>query len=121
MDNIIGLFILGLIAVVSLPLLNASYSNFSNVNALTEMNYLGESIYERLVSKDDYSRGLIDELIGGEEVVFKDLNDNYLEKYESKIKKINYNEDLLEVIIIIKSNSNGGNLSDVEFKGTILK
>ena len=120
-DILVGLFIMGLVTVVSLPLLTSTYLNYSRINTITEMNYLGESIYERLVAKDDYSKDLINELVGQDEVIFYDLNSNHLEKYESKVTKLSDSENLLEIKIIIKSNSHGGNISDVEFKGTILK
>lgn len=120
-DILTGLFLIGLITVVSLPLLGSSHSSYANIKTVTEMNYLGESIYERLCSKDDYSRDLIEELAIKNEVIFNDLSSEYLEKYISKIEKISQDEKLLEINIIIKSNSYGGKISDVEFKGTVLR
>ena len=120
-DILTGLFLIGLITVVSLPILASSHSNYSNIKTITEMNYLGESIYERLCSKDDYSKELIEELAINNEVIFDNLSLDYLEKYTSKIKKINQDENFLEINIIIISNSHGGNIPDVQFKGTILR
>lgn len=120
-DILVGLFFIGLVTAISLPLLSSIYLKYSRINTITEMNYLGESIYERLVAKDDYSKDLINELIGKEEVIFQDLNPNYIEKYESILTKMSDSENFLEIKIIIKSTSYGGNISDVEFKGTILK
>lgn len=87
---------------------------------MTEMNYLGEGIYERLCSKDGYSRELIDDLIGMDEVEFQDLAPEHLKKYEVKIINLGKDENLLDIKIVIKSNS-GGNIQDVEFKGSILR
>ncbi len=121
MDVIVGLFFIGLITSLSFPLLASSYSNYGKIIASTEMNYLGESIYERLSSKDDYSMAIIEELTLSNETIFDDLDDYYLEKYEAVIIKRDYCENFLDISIIIKSNSHGGNISDVEFKGTILR
>lgn len=120
-DILTGLFLIGLITVVSLPLISSSHSNYTKIKATTEMNYLGESIYERLCSKDDYSRVVIEQLATNSEVIFNDLSFEYLEKYTSKIEKISQEDNFFEINIIIKSNSSGGNISDVKFKGTILK
>lgn len=120
-DILTGLFLIGLITVVSLPLISSSHSNYTIIKSTTEMNYLGESIYERLCSKDDYSRGVIEQLAINNEVIFNDLSSEYLEKYMSKIEKISQDDNFFEINIIIKSNSNGGNISDVKFKGTILR
>ncbi len=120
-DILTGLFLIGLITVVSLPLISSSHSNYIKIKTTTEMNYLGESIYERLCSNDDYSRVLIEQLATNDEVIFNDLNSEYLGKYISKIEKINQEDNFFEINIIIKSNFNGGNIPDVKFKGTILK
>ncbi|NLY47077.1 MAG: hypothetical protein GX053_13970 [Tissierella sp.] len=120
-DILTGLFLIGLITVVSLPLISSSHSNYLTIRTITEMNYLGESIYERLCSEDNYSRGLIEELTTSNEVLFNDLSLDYLEKYTPKIKKTGQTENLLEIKIVITSNSHGGNIADVEFKGTILR
>lgn len=121
MDVIVGLFFIGLITSLSFPLIASSYSNYGKIIASTEMNYLGESIYERLSSKDDYAMDIIQDLTLGDETIFDDFDDHYSEKYEAVIIKRDYCENFLDISIIIKSNSHGGNISDVEFKGAILR
>ena len=87
-DTIIGLFLLGLIVVLILPIFTSVYNQYSKINSKTEMIYLGESIYERLCSKDEYSKELIDSLTHNDEVIFDDVSVEYLQKYESRIIKI---------------------------------
>lgn len=121
MDILIGLFLLGLTTVVVLPILSFSYNNYSKINIQTEMNYLGESIYERLSSKDEYSRGIIEELTTNNEAIFSDINDEYLGKYQSKVIKLGEDDNFLEIKIIINSKTLGGNIPNVEFVGSVLK
>lgn len=120
-DILIGLFFVGFISLLSLPLLTSSYSNYGKINARTEMNYLGESVYERLSAKDEYSRELLEQLESGGVVSFLDLGEPYLEKYKVTIRCIGECESFIDIKIIIQSNSIGGNNGDVEFKGSILK
>lgn len=120
-DVLVGLFFIGLVSVLSLPLLSSSYSNYGSIKARTEMNYLGESIYERLCAKDEYSSELIEKLNLRDEVIFEDLDDYYLEKYHASVVNLNNCESFLDIKIVIKSNADGGNVSDVEFKGGILR
>ena len=121
MDVLVGLFIFGLVLVLSIPLLGSSFSNYSSVNRLTEMNFLGESIYERLCSKDEYSIDLINKLVSDNEVVFDDLHDDYLDKYESKIFNLGQDDKFIDIMIVIKSRLDGGSIPDAEFKGSIIK
>lgn len=120
-DAIFGIFIIGLIAVAILPIFSNSFLQYSRINKQTEMIFLGESIYERLCSRDDYCQDLLDELIAIDEVVFDDLSDQYLDKYQSTIVKVDEYEAYLDISIIISSKSDGGNISDVEFQGSIFK
>ena len=120
-DAIFGLFILALITSMLFTTISSVFINYSRINARTEMIYLGEGIYERLISKDDYSSHLIDDLASKKEVIFDDIPDDYLDKYESRIVKTDEGDSFLEINIIINPVTNGGDLSNVEFKGTILK
>lgn len=120
-DILVGLFFVGFIAVLSLPLLTSSYSNYGKINARTEMSYLGESIYERLSAKGEYSRELLGELESGGIVDFLDLDDYYLEKYKVYISNENECENFIDIKIVIQSNYHGGNIGDVEFKASLLK
>lgn len=120
-DTLIGLFVLALITSVLFTSISFVFINYSRINAKTEMIYLGESIYERLISKDEYSMDLIDDLESNNEVIFDDISYDYLDKYESRIIKTDEGDEFLEINIIINSKSNGGKLEDVEFKGIILK
>ncbi|MDR7870020.1 MAG: hypothetical protein RIN55_04120 [Tissierellaceae bacterium] len=119
-DILITLFILGLITVVAIPIFSMIYSNYIKINAKTEMNYLGESIYENLLNKNETSKTIIDDLILNDEVVLNDFGSSN-DKYESKIVKLDEDDYFIEVLIVVKSLHNGGNISDVEFKGSILK
>ena len=56
LDVIVGIFLLGLVTVTSLPILASSFNNFNKINMYSEINYLGEHIFERLSSYDEYSK-----------------------------------------------------------------
>ena len=84
-DVIVGLFLMGLVVVIAIPILSSTYGNYGNLNTLTEMTYLAEGIYERLNSLDDYSQELIQDLLENDEVVYRDLNNRHKDRYQSKI------------------------------------
>lgn len=120
-DVLTGLFILGLVVVFAFPIILSSGSSYSSVKISTEMNYLGESIYERLNSRDEYSNKIIDELIISNEVIFDDFDLDYADKYQCKIVNLNQNDILVDILIIIKYTSGGGKILDVEYKASICK
>ena len=99
-DAIVGIFIIGLIVLAVFPVFSNSFIQYSKIDKETEMIFLGESIYERLSARDDYCQDLLEELIVLDEVVFDDLSDQYLDKYESRIVKLDEYESYLDISII---------------------
>lgn len=116
-----GIFLLGLITVVSLPILASSFNSFNKVNTYYEINYLGEYIFERLNSYDEYSRNVLSKLEKEREVYFLDLDDYYLEKYKCKVINTGISEYLWELKIIIYLKEYEGKSNYEEFAGSIPK
>lgn len=121
MEVLAGLFLLGLLGLIGLSILTSSYSHFNRIRLLTEMNYLAESVYERMSSQDPYCKELLDELSYRDELIYLDLDGEVLDKYEVRILKVREEDKLMEVSIIIKYLDGEGEGLDVEFKGSILK
>jgi sensor histidine kinase YesM len=120
-DVIVGLFLMGLVVVIAIPILSSTYGNYGNLNTLTEMTYLAEGIYERLNSLDDYSQELIQDLLENDEVVYRDLNNRHKDRYQSKILCLDYDENFIDVLIVISSIKGKGRVKDVEIQGSIFR
>jgi N,N'-diacetylchitobiose phosphorylase len=120
-DVIVGLFLMGLVVVIAIPILSSTYGKYGNLNTLTEMTYLAEGIYERLNSLDDYSQELIQDLLENDEVVYRDLNNRHKDRYQSKILCLDYDENFIDVLIVISSIKGKGRVKDVEIQGSILR
>jgi len=121
LDVIVGIFLLGLVTVTSLPILASSFNNFNKINMYSEINYLGEHIFERLSSYDEYSKDFLLKLEEEGEIFFLDLDNYYLEKYDCKVINTGINEYLWEFKIVIYPKENKGNYNHEEFKGSIPK
>ena len=103
LDVIIGLFYLGIIAVVLIPILTSSYNNFNRIKERDEMNFIGEMVVEKLKSNSDDMIAVIDELANQGEVDYLD-NDFDVEKYNCKIIRTYCSPGLLEFIVKVGLN-----------------
>lgn len=117
LDVIIGLFYLGIIAVVLVPLLSSSYNNLSKINERDEMNFIGEMVIEKIKSKSDDMIMVINVLDNKGEVDYLD-NDFDVEKYNCKIIRTYSTKELLEFIVKVGLNHDS---QYVEYKASVPK
>lgn len=111
LDVIIGLFFIGLLSTVFLPILTSSLNNFNKVKNKNDMNYIGEMVVEKLKTSSSEILDILDELDNNGEVNYVD-DDFNTEKYNCKITKINNSDSLLEfnVKVNLKNQENGYNV-----------
>lgn len=98
LEIIIGLFFIGLLSTVFLPILSSSLNNFNKVKDKNDMNYIGEMVVEKLKTSSTDILDVLAELdINGEVNYVDDDFDN--EKYSCKITKMNNSDSLLEYVV----------------------
>lgn len=116
LEIIIGLFFIGLLSTVYLPIISSSLNNFNKVKDKNEMNYIGEMVVEKLKTSSSEILDVLDELENiGESNYVDDDFDN--EKYSCKITKMNNSASLLEFVVKVnlKNQEDGYN---VEYKSS---
>ncbi len=118
-DILIGLSLMGFIVLMCFPILASGGKIYRSTKIHSETNYLGEYIFERLNSHDDYCEMILRRLKEGDELSFEDLEDYYLDRYDCKLVSCGDNPYLLEIELRIYSKKE--NESCVEFKGSIPK
>lgn len=119
LDILTSIVLIGLAAIIFIPILSNTHKTMSTIKIYDEMNYLGEYIFERLNSKDEYSKKLLSKL--EDEIDFLDLEDKYMERYSCRIKNLEDEDYLWNIKIIVESINNEGEIPYVEFFGTIPK
>lgn len=100
----IGLFFVGLLATIFIPILSSSLNNFNKVKNKNEMNYIGEMVVEKLKTSSPDIISIIADLEDIGEVNYVD-NDFDSLKYNCRIIKTNSSNGLLEFIVKIKLNN----------------
>lgn len=118
LDTIIGLFIIGLIVVVSFPVLTLINKSFETSQNITEMTYLAESTMENLRKKDEKSIKFLEELERSKELEYLDLDND---KYISHIELVEEEPNLWNLIISISKRDSEGGKEYVEIKASIPK
>ena len=117
LEIIIGLFFIGIIASVFLPILTSSINNLNRVRDRDEMNYIGEMVVEKFKSGSPQVKSIISELDVDGEVDYID-NDFDADKYSCKITKLNTSDSLLEFLVSVHNKEKGHN---VLFKASLPK
>ncbi|MDR7856130.1 prepilin-type N-terminal cleavage/methylation domain-containing protein [Tissierella sp.] len=126
-ETLIGLCLLGLIAVTVLPIINSSFYRTSIHNTKIEMIYLGELVVEKIKAYD-IEKG-IDTSIYDTRVLdiikLFQVNDNVEmiipqsqinEKYNIKIIKKEKSERLWELSVFVYENKEGSKVDNVQYK-----
>ena len=120
LDIVIGLFIIGLIVVVSFPILNLINKSFVSSKETTEMIYLAESTIETLKSKDERSIKFLSDLEAsyesGPEALFLE-DDSFI----SKVVLVEKDPKLWKLCIRVNKKANEGGNEYVEIKAKIPK
>lgn len=119
-DLLFGIFIIGLISIVTFPILNSTLSNFIKIREKNEMNYIAEFVVEKLYSLDSESQ-VFKDLEVYNEVEFYDFKDEDIENFQCKIFKINDSELLWELRILVYPKGEEGSSTNVEYKAVIPK
>lgn len=131
-EVLLGLCLLGLISVTTLPILTTSLLNINKSKIKLEMNYIGEMSIERIKSFDKESpsepyifdkkvREIIEEFEdpGTSEVTLGQERNG--ENYRLKIIKEERNNRLWEIGVYVYHDKERGSLNHVEYKTYILK
>lgn len=118
-EVVIGIFLIGLAAICFIPILTNNYKTFSLIKLQVEMDYLGEYVVERVYSQDEYTRSLLTTIEN--EVEFRDLEKEYLERYKCSIINMGTEEYLWNFKIIIELREEKGESPYVELAATIPK
>lgn len=120
-DVIVSLLIIGIIIIVSFPVFTSAFNRLSSVNAYSDVNYLGEYIFERLNSYDEYCEEILSDIEKNKESTFEDLDAYYLERYDCELINQENNKYLweLKLTIYLKGGRESGKY--VEFEGSIPK
>lgn len=125
MEAVIGIGLLGLISVTTLPIMTRSFINLKNHNIKMEMNYVGETIIERIKAFNEDS---LDSNIYGTQVsdIIErfNLNDNANftlygnndEPFLIEVKKENHSDKIWKVAFYIYHDKEGSNINHVEYK-----
>lgn len=124
-EAIIGLGLLGIISVTILPIINISFMNLKNHNIKMEMNYIGETVVERIKAFDENDMELylydtkisdiIDKFNLSNTSNFK-LYKNDEEPFLIEIKKENHSDNMWKVDVYIYHDKEGSNINHVEYK-----
>lgn len=125
-ETMMGLFLLGLIAVIVLPIINSSFIKLRNHRTKMEMIYIGEMAVEKIkaFNEDSTSEVFIYDTRVFELIELFRLHD-YIEtsipiktdneKYSLKIIKDKKSEYLWTLSIFVYHNIEGSNISHVEY------
>lgn len=119
LEVIIGLFFIGIIASVMLPLLSFSFNNVRRIRDRDEMNYIGEMVIEKLKAGTSSMEDVISDLEDIGEAKYED-DDFDTSKYECSIFRIKNSERFLEFRVHVKYKDKV-NSHYVEYKASIQK
>ena len=120
-EVIVGLFLVGLIATVSLPIFQNSMMNFNRVKQKQHMLYLCEMTVERLRGKDSSLESIFLELENCDEVITSKVGSTDLEKYKCRITKTKETELIMNLLVRIYIDKDEGKGQYVEYKTVVKK
>lgn len=119
-DILFGIFIVGLVSIFLFPVLNSILNQSIRIKEKNEMNYIAESVVEKLYSLGPKSQ-VFKELESFNEVEFMDFYSDSKEKFRCTIIKENHNELLWELRILVYPKGEEGSKTNVEYKAIIPK
>lgn len=118
-EVILGLFFMGLFSITFLSLIGYSFNNIKNIRYRDEMNYIGEMVVEKIMSKNKDIDTVISDLDISGEVNYTD-EDFDSSKYSVRIIKEGDSSGLLEFSVIVQTKEKD-NDRNVIFKSSIPK
>ena len=120
-ELIMGLFLIGLIATISMPIVQNSIGNYNKVKERQQMLYLCEMVVERLRAKDSNLDSIFQDLEDNNQIIISTIGETDLGKYKCSISKTKETTIFmnLDVRIYIDSEMESGQY--VEYKTVIKK
>lgn len=117
-ECILAIGILSIIAISILPIIDTSFSQFSNIEVKNELRNVAQSTIEILKSNNSLSYELIDEL---KTTALVEVREDYMEKnYMCTIKKL-YESDRLMEVEVTAVYSNNKDVEEIALKASIKK
>ncbi len=131
-ESILGLFLLGLIGVTTLPIIHSSLIIFKNHNIRLEMMYIGEMTIEKIKAYNidsesdlyiyDVAVSELIELFNRNNSIEIDLpKKENNEKFSLKIIKDEKLDSLWMLSVYVYHNKEGSNISNVEYLAYLRK
>lgn len=120
LEIVFGIFLLGLISVVSLNILSFSSIYFKKAEENIEIDYIAEMIIENLKSKDEDSIDFLNGLNMGNDLEYP-LSDDYKDKYSCKLLLVEDNDYLWCFKLNICRKTDEGRTAYEEFQASIPK
>lgn len=119
-EVIVGLFLVGLVSVVSFPIIQNSINNYNKVQESQHMFYLCEMVVERLRAKDSSLDEIFNELEGNSEIIVSTISTIDLENYKCKITKTKDTDLFMNLDVRIYIDNEMRDSQFVEYK-TVIK
>lgn len=131
-EALLGLFLLGLISVTTLPILTSSLLNINKSRIKIEMNYIGEMAIERIKSFgaentskiyifDTKVSDIVDSFRNNDTIELILHKVEGKEKYLLKIVKEQRSNMLWMITVYVYHDEEGSNLNCVEYKTYLLR
>lgn len=119
-ELIVGLFLIGLVSTVAMPIVQNSIGNYNKINERQHMLYLCEMVVERLRAKDSNLDDIFQSLETSNEIVLSTIDSTDLGKYKCKITKTKETTLFMDLDVKIYIDNEMGNSQYVEYK-TVIK
>lgn len=120
-ELIMGLFLIGLIATILMPIVQNSIGNYNKVKERQHMLYLCEMVVERLRAKDANIDTIFQDLEDNSQIIVSTIGETDLGKYKCSISKTKETTMFMNLDVRIYIDSEMGNSQYVEYKTVIKK
>ena len=119
-EVIMGLFLIGLIATILMPIVQNSIGNYNKVKERQQMLYLCEMVVERLRAKDSNLDSIFQDLEDNNQIIISTIGETDLGKYKCSISKTKETTIFMNLDVRIYIDSEMGSSQYVEYK-TVIK
>ena len=120
-ELIVGIFLIGLVTIVALPIIQNSYMNYSRVKERQHMLYLCEMVVERLRVKDNNLNDIFIELETNNEILLESIGTTDLGKYKCSLSKTKETDFFINLDVRIYIDNEMESSQYVEYKTAIKK
>ena len=120
-ELIVGIFLIGLVTIVALPIIQNSYMNYSRVKERQHMLYLCEMVVERMRFKDNNLNDIFIELETNNEIVLESIGTTDLGIYKCSLSKTKETDFFIDLNVRIYIDNEMGSSQYVEYKTAIKK